>query len=1021
MWSLLSTPPALAEQLPVRIYTRAQGLPHDRIRCIMKDSRGFLWFCAGDQLSRFDGYRFATYDVGSGPTAIVEESPGTYWVATYGNGVCRFSLAAGAAASGLKIYSLGTEPGTNLANIAYRDSRGRIWAGTDNGLYMLDGPAGESAFRRIELGGPSRPGAMFEVAALVEDREGSLWIGTADGLIRRLPNGRIVHYSPSNSAPLHFVRALLLDRENRLWIGHTAGLLVLHPEPAAAVGDFSALPRPEHLTRNVVVEKTPAPRAAPGESGALAAGNAHPIKALHQFSDGTIMAGTNGAGLLVFEAGGSRRYTTAHGLSDDTIYSVGEDLEGNRWLGTSAGGAMKLEPNGFIGYRQSDGLARTRTIGIFETTGGQVCVIGRQWQIQVFDGRRFGGVQLHLPPPGNASPSSGSHQYPAMQDHTGEWWIASGRGVYRFAPVDRIDGLGAAHPKHVYTTRDGLASNVVDVLFEDSRGDVWIGMTYGVARPVGVVARWQRATQTLHPYSHLDGLPPFARPFCMAEDKAGNLWVGLWQGGLLRFARGRFTLFGPSEGVPPGVIQSLFLDSQNRLWVASSQGGVGRIDHADADRPLFQSYTTGSGLASNNAACFTEDRWRRIYIGTSKGVDRLDPETGRVKHHPAPDGASSADLLAALRDRSGSLWFGTYHGVIRLIPRLDNVEVPPPVWISAIRVPGMTGWNSGLGENHPADLTLSAAHNQLHIDFFGLSFASESRLQYQYRLSGADASDWSPPSDQQAVDFAGLGPGRYRFSVRAVNPQGLTSRAPAVLAFRIDVPVWRTWWFLSIAIAAFALAAHVLHRLRLTRLLELERVRMRIATDLHDDIGASLSQIAILSELANRRRESAPPEVSGVLTEIAGTARDLIDSMGDIVWAIDPVHDRLGDLTHRMRRFAEDLCGAHGIALVFVAAPESGNALAGANLRRQVYLVFKESLHNAVRHSGCSLVRIEVRTAGGALRLTVSDNGGGFQFAHANGGHGLKSIRERARSLGGSAEWTSSPSGTAVELSAPLA
>jgi ligand-binding sensor domain-containing protein len=220
----------VAEQLPVRVYTRAEGLAHNRIRCILRDSRGFLWFCTGNQLSRFDGYRFVTFDVGSEPTAIVEESAGIYWVATSGAGVCRFSVSTGAAGGALglrKTYSLGSEHGSNLVNVAFRDRRGRIWAGTDNGLFMLDQPA--SQFSRIALGPPSQPGSLFEVGALAEDREGSLWIGTVNGLVRRLPNGRVVFYSPPNSERLRFVRALLLDATDRLWIGHTAGLMVLSP------------------------------------------------------------------------------------------------------------------------------------------------------------------------------------------------------------------------------------------------------------------------------------------------------------------------------------------------------------------------------------------------------------------------------------------------------------------------------------------------------------------------------------------------------------------------------------------------------------------------------------------------------------------------------------------------------------------------------------------------------------------------------------------------------------------------
>jgi len=263
-------------------------------------------------------------------------------------------------------------------------------------------------------------------------------------------------------------------------------------------------------------------------------------------------------------------------------------------------------------------------------------------------------------------------------------------------------------------------------------------------------------------------------------------------------------------------------------------------------------------------------------------------------------------------------------------------------------------WNAGLelevGENPPAGLRLNPARNHLQIDFFGLGFASGVPLRYQYRLESNGASDWSPPSEQQTVDFAALGPGRHRFAVRAVTSEGLTSEAPAALVFTVDVPVWRTWWFLSIAAVALAAATYSLHRYRLERLLELERVRIRIATDLHDDIGSTLSQISVLSEVVRR------PDIAEPLSSVIGLSRDLVDFLNDIVWAINPKRDSLHDLTHRMRRFASDLSSARGVDLRFLAPGLATDLKAGADLRRETFLVFKESMNNALRHAACTQI-----------------------------------------------------------------
>jgi signal transduction histidine kinase/ligand-binding sensor domain-containing protein len=1000
-----------AERLPIRVYTGADGFPHTRVRCIMRDSRGFLWFCADDRISRFDGYRFVNYDVGGGPTSIVEGNPGNYWIGTYGNGVSRLSLSGSEHEGGkskLTRFVTGEEQDSNLVNVIYRDRKGRLWAGTDNELYLLDEAAEHPSFRRIELGLPRRPGSLIEVGALVEDPDGSLWIGTADGLVRRLPDGRMVHYIASPPEQIRFVRALLLDRNGWLWLGHTGGLTVFRPEPARDVlPGFSSRPLatgPEavHWFKRIELAGIP------------------PIWALRQFADGTIMAGTYGGGVLVFDGTTVHRYTIVHGLSDDIVFSLAEDVEGNRWLGTSSGGVLKLANRGFTGFRQADGLAAERVLSIFETLTGELCVVGRKWHIGVFGGRRFSDVQLKLPPAGSESPSAGQFLHPAIQDHTGEWWIASGRGVYRFSATPRLEDLVTMRPKAIYTTRDGLASNVADGLYEDPQGNIWIGMTNSGLSSSGVVARWKRSAQSIQVYSASEGIPPFARPRRFIDDGAGDIWVGLWEGGLLRFTNGRFTLLRPADGVAQGVINNFFRDSSGRLWMASSLRGVSRIDNPAAEHPHFTTYTTDNGLASNDVGCITEDRNGRLYIGTSRGVDRLDPSTGRIRHYAGADGIEDGDVTAAFRDRSGSLWFGTYHNVSRLSPQTEEPDSPPSVWISGIRVGGISKMDSEFGEAHPGELRLSSRSSHVRVEFFGLSFDSGGPLRYQYKL-GTDgaAAGWSAPSEERGVDFANLGPGHYEFAVRAINADALASDSPAILSVAVPSPVWQRWWFLSLTALSLASGAYLLDRHRLARLLELERVRTRIATDLHDDIGSSLTQISVLSEVI-RQRTGDEPAVTEPLTKIGDLSRDLIDSLGEIVWAINPRHDSFSDLTQRMRRFGSDYVGGPMLDYRFQATAPRNDLKIGADMRREIFLIFKESVTNALRHSKCARVEIAFTVKHGWIELQVTDDGTGFDSRQSSEGTGLASMRQRAARLAGTLEVRSTPgAGTFVWLRVP--
>jgi signal transduction histidine kinase len=399
-----------------------------------------------------------------------------------------------------------------------------------------------------------------------------------------------------------------------------------------------------------------------------------------------------------------------------------------------------------------------------------------------------------------------------------------------------------------------------------------------------------------------------------------------------------------------------------------------------------------------------------MYLLTDRGIDRLDPETGWVKHYTSADGlVGSSHWGAAFRDRHGALWFGTLEGLSQLIPKPDEPASPPPIRISAIRVRGDPYPVSELGQVTVAPFELEPSFNQIQIDFAGLNFGVGEILRYQYKLEGAD-QDWSRPSEQQTINYATLSPGKYRFLVRALNWKGMVSPEPAVVEFRVFAPVWQRWWFVALLALTGAAVIYVLHHNRVARLLELERIRSRIVTDLHDDVGASLSHIAVLSEVATSevaRLGLAPDEqrLHEPLSRIGTVSRELIDSMSDIVWAISPRKDRLGSLTQRMREFAGEVLGRRSIDFHFHAAGIDQEMRLDPDVRRQVFLIFKEGVHNIVRHAASTHVTGDFRIERGQLVLRLTDNGHGFAPKVANGpaseGHGLLSMRRRAAALRG--------------------
>jgi signal transduction histidine kinase len=386
----------------------------------------------------------------------------------------------------------------------------------------------------------------------------------------------------------------------------------------------------------------------------------------------------------------------------------------------------------------------------------------------------------------------------------------------------------------------------------------------------------------------------------------------------------------------------------------------------------------------------------------------------------AADGLISGEVLVSFRDRKGDLWFGGKGGLSRLSPQPDPPQSPPPVLITGLSIGGETHQISALGESEIASIELGPDKNQIQIDFVALGFSPGEGLRYQYKLEGS-SEDWSQLADQRTVNFARLAPGRYRFLVRAVDAEGLMSEPPASFSFRVLPPVWQRWWFISIVAALAGLLAYGLYRYRVGRLLELERVRTRIAADLHDDIGANLTKIGILSEVVRQQVNRLDGRMAEPLSSIARISRESVASMSDIVWAINPRRDTLRDLTRRMREFAGETFASRDIEFELRAPSSETYLKLGADVRRAVFLIFKEAVNNIVRHSDCDKAEIELRVKGSLLVLEVSDDGKGFDAMQESAGNGLASMQSRASSMGGEVEIiTRKPSGTRVTLRFPV-
>ena len=885
------------------------------------------------------------------------------------------------------------------ANVLLEDRQGRVWCGTDGGLYRLDRSSAraEPVLAPVDLKIPEDEWGDQVVSALLEDTRGDLWAGSSGGLYR-LAGAGVQRFTERDGLPRNFVNVLLQDQQHRIWAGTRGGLCKLVADPAPG--------RP-------LVERTFREKDGLGTDS---------VEVLHQLSDGTLFAGTR-VGLSAGRADhpAFSPYTASQGLPASGVSALAEDSAGNLWIGTDGSGAAKLVWNTFLTYTSEDGLADTRIDAIFQDRQGPLTVVTRRDNLALylneFDGRRFHATAVNLPP-GTRLVNWGARHQTMAHDSQGNWWMGTADGLLRYRGIRRVSDLARA-PATRYTERDGLPEGPIVAVFLDSGGNLWAS---AAGRRSGLV-RWDSGKAVFQPSSTPMPWLAASGVSLFAEDGAGNLWMGLLrfpggQGEVARLRGSSAPLFGGAPNTPSGRIRALHLDRHKRLWVGTDQNGLMRLDRPEAEQPDIRRYSTADGLSSDLTLSLTEDLDGRIYAGNGSGVDRLDVETGQIKRYTSADGLAPGEVHTSFCDRDGVLWFGAEGGLSRLLSPPAHAPAAPPIAITSLRVRGVPQPSSGLGESEISGLRYRADQNDLEVSFVGVAFAPGETLRYQYRLEGAD-SDWSAPSLQRSVHYANLSPDSYRFLVRAINAEGVASFQPASVSFTILPPLWRRWWIQLLAAALVCAVVYWLHRYRVMHLLGLERMRTRIATDLHDDIGSSLSQIAILSELASRHADPANPRLAEPLTDIAGISRELVDSMSDIVWAIDPERDHLDDLVHRMRRFASDVCSQRDIRLVFQSPAGEPDLQMGADLRRQIFLVFKEALHNVIRHSGAGEVRIEFHLDHGWLHLAIADNGRGFDPRGTHRGHGLGSMKERTRELGGDLEIYSAANGTIVKMRVP--
>ena len=1045
---LAATLPVWAQTVPrpaadylIQVWSSEDGLPQNSVNCLAQTPDGYLWVgTRSGGLARFDGMHFLTFNPQTTPElkdvefeTLSVDARGTLWITAGNESIASLSggkfrlirepnaeprwhpcqlVAEYPDAVCLAAYApaLFRVPRNGVANETLRidlappppePQPGQFSQAPDGALWYV---ADQGKVARMEFTAPDKTRfSVFDMGApadtLTKDAAGNIWVagGNRVGVMTRDGfNDR----TPTNGPVPHGIRQMIATRDGGLWVwngedlrkmsGGKWILTVAHFPPASS---HEAL----HFFADsqgglwVIKYGTGLWHVRPdGAATLLTLKNGLPSKFITcwlEDNEGNIWIGTKEAGLACIRHRRFKEFTAADGIPGDVAQCVCEDAQGTIWVGTATGGLARKEGEKFISVplaANSDPLVESVAVCPDATNG--------IW-IGTLQGSVFRCVNNKVQSVNNevtSFPLDRLRDHAAnamMQDSKGRVWFCNGSGAYYFQ-----DGVFST-----FGRARGFIENVgVRAIAEGPPGTLWFGTEPGDV--------WQFSHGVLTQYQPPKKWPN-ARVSALLPDADGGVWVGTLGGGLLRLKNGEFTRITTQQSLPDNSITQLLEDGDGNLW-GGTYAGIFRASKADL---------------------------KRLAAGTTNSI--AFSEFGRFEGLPA-QAYSGWFQPSCWRARDERLWFTTVKGLVVVDPQEVVVNRrPPPVVIEEMRVDGEPWAFASAVNDDKRHLRIGPGRHYVEFRFTGINFTAPDKVRFKWQLEGLE-KQWREGMNQREIFYGPLLPGSYRFHVLAANSDGIWNETGASVAFIVLPFFWQTWWFKTLLIAAvcggLALALRRRHRLELERLErrhEMERERTRIARDMHDEIGSKLARISFLSEIVKSGATDIH-RADGVVDSLARTARDLLQSLDRMLWAINPRNDSLETLSAYLNRYAAEYFQNTPIRCRLAFPKDLPAIQLSADTRHNIFLAFEEALANTLKHSAATQVGAELTCQNGTIEISVTDNGTGFNVEKptgtaANGEPGehlgLSGMCHRLHSVGGECQIKSSPgNGTLVKFILPL-
>ena len=903
-------------------------LPQSSVISMVQSRDGYLWLGTRNGLARFDGVHFTVFDEST------------------------------------------TSNLTSIETVKlFEDAQSNLWIGTESAGAMV---VTNGQILKLQLGQGRREGRLVSIC---EDASGAVWMLTADRQLARSWHGNVDVWNVFESSSLTEGRSVIAEKSGLVWVCTQNSIIGIDP---TRVESHAPLIERQHSAMNDVdfllasrsggywlianggIEKL---------SGTSVVRGFMPypwvktrfdvVKAACEDQEGNLIVGTYGQGVFWFDGEGHASHiSTTNGLANDSVLSLVMDSDGSLWVGMDGGGPNDRPLNRVTKsiFNLMEAAANMDVQSICEDARGGLWYSPKNHDFCYWKD----GVTTKIG--SSFGPMSGFNPSAVMVDSKQRVWAATvGANLFvldgnQFQPA----------PDAAVLNRD--VSREISALYQGHDGRVWVGTQGGLA--CWNEKEWQTFTTN-------NGLSANIIR-AIADDAGGNVWVGTEHGGLDWLHDGKVTAFRTRpEGFPSDNISYLYLDKDGVLWIGTIGNGLVRMAHG-----AWKHYTTRNGLTGNSIDYIIEDDQGFLWIGANSGLMRVkkkdleefDPASRdflSCRGYDKRDGLPATECTygsqpAACRTHEGILWFPTIGGMVSV----NTAEIrpntnPPPVVIEEVLIDQQPQNTNGLRTSPPESVTMTPGRENLEIRYTCLNLAAADRALFRYRLEGYQtATNWVPAGKVRFVRYPHLPHGRYRFEVQARNEDRIWDQAGASLEVVVLPPFWQELWFQAVVagilLGIVIAAVHFISTQKLQRQLAglrqqqaLEKERARIARDIHDQVGASLTQLSLLGEMVEADKDN-PAEAENHARQITKPPAKRRMILDEIVWTVNPSNDTLDGLITYICKNAQEYLAVAGLRYRLDVPADLPAVAITPEARHNVFLAAKEAVTNIVKHARAS-------------------------------------------------------------------